>query len=376
MDFLERSEPQPDTERAPPRCAEEPSGLRHYLLRVLPMEVLFCLGVALVLTLLVTPYLTDGSFFHLGAFLLNSIISICIGLSVSNSFRLLLPPLARRFPGRVGTTVVHAAIAVLGTAIGVELAVRIIDAIGGMHANDLRRDAFRIGLVVVAVALAADLGYNQLRQRARRDELRAQEARKQALRAELKALQARTNPHFLFNSLNTAAGLIDEDPAAAERVIEKLAGLFRYALRGSEVDWVRLGEELDAVRSYLEVEAIRLGERLRSEISVAPELAEVLVPPLVLQPLVENAVLHGVAPRREGGRVRVTATRSDSRLVLSVSDDGDGPGSSPHRGSGTSMADLEKRLEMVYGGDARLDSSTGVEGGFRVDLTVPLGQFA
>ena len=194
------------------------------------------------------------------------------------------------------------------------------------------------------------------------------------LRAELRALQARTNPHFLFNSLNTAAGLIEEDPAAAEQVIERLAGLFRYSLRGSERSWVRLSEEVEAVRGYLEVEAIRLGERLTSEVSVAPELAEVLVPPLVLQPLVENAVLHGVAPRKEGGRVSVAASRTDSTLVLSVSDDGHGPGSSPHRGSGTSMVDLEKRLQMVYGGDARFSSAAGAEGGFRVDLSLPLEQ--
>ncbi len=368
------SEPAPDPGRAPLACEGDRPGLGRYLIRTLPVELLWCLGVALVLTLVVTPYLSAGRAIWLDAFYLNSIISICIGLSVVNSFRFLQPPLERRFPGRVGTVATHAAIAVFGTALGVELAVRIVEAIGSMHANDLRRDAFRIGIVVVAVILGFDLAYNRLRRRARRDELRVQEARKQALRAELKALQARTNPHFLFNSLNTAAGLIDEDPAVAEEVIERLAGLFRYSLRGSEESWVRLSDEVAAVRSYLQVEAIRLGDRLRSEISVAPEVAEVLVPPLVLQPLVENAVLHGVAPRKGGGRVRVEATRADSTLLLTVADDGDGPGSSPHRGSGTSLADLEKRIEMVYGGDAGLSSTTGADGGFRVALSLPLEQ--
>ena len=374
MSTLVPSEPESDARWLRLRCAEEPAGLKTYLLRTLPGEVFWCLVVALVLTLLLSPYITDGRFFWLDAFVLNSIISICIGLSVSNAFRLLQPPLERRFHGRVAIAAGHAGIAVLGTAVGVELAVRIVEAIGGMHADDLRRDAFRIGIVIVTVILAFDLAYSRLRRKARRDELRAQEARKQALRAELKALQARTNPHFLFNSLNTAAGLIDEDPAAAEKVIEKLAGLFRYSLRGSETSWVRLGEELEAVRSYLEVEAIRLGDRLTSEISVAPGVAETLVPPLVLQPLVENAVLHGVAPRRGGGRVTVAAARNGSSLVLSVADDGDGPGSSPHRGSGTSLADLEKRLAMVYGDDAGLTAGAGDGGGYRVALSLPLEQ--
>ena len=374
MSTIIPSEPVPDTGRDRPYCVEERRGVRHYLLRTLPVELLWCLGVALVLTLLVTPYLADGQAFWLDAFLLNGIISICIGMAVMNSYRFLLPPLTRRFPGAVANVLIHAGIAIFGTALGVELAVRIVGAIGSMHANDLRRDAFRIGIVVVAIILIFDMAYNRLRVRARRDELRAQEARKQALHAELRALQARTNPHFLFNSLNTAAGLIDEDPAAAEQVIERLAVLFRYSLRGSEVSWVRLGEEIEAVRNYLEVEAIRLGERLRSEISVPAELAEILVPPLVLQPLVENAVLHGVAPRKTGGRVLVEATRFDSTLILSVADDGDGPGSSPHRGSGTSLDDLEKRLEMVYGQDAHLKRTTGADGGFEVALSLPLEQ--
>lgn len=367
------SEPVPDAGRVQPLCAEERPGLKAYLLRSLPVDLAWCLGVAVVLTLLVKPYLGAGTGW-LAALTVNGIISLSIGLTVINTHRLLGPVLERRLPRRVPGVLVHGAAALLGTALGVELAVRIIDGLGGMQAHDLRRNAFRIGIVVVAVIFGFDLAYNRLRQRARRDELRAQEARKQALRAELKALQARTNPHFLFNSLNTAAGLIDEDPAAAEQVIERLAGLFRYSLRGSEVGWVRLREEFEAVRGYLEVEAIRLGDRLRSEISLAPEAADVLVPPLVLQPLVENAVLHGIAPRRGGGRLSVEATRTDTALLLSVTDDGDGPGSSPHRGSGTSLADLEKRLELVYGGDATLASTSSTGGGFRVALSLPLEQ--
>ncbi len=353
-------------------CEEEPPGLGGYLRKTLWVDLGWCLAVAVVLTLLVVNFVPGRGRVWPALLALNTIISIAIGMSVANSFRFLLPPLARRFPSRLGLGVSQVVIAILGTALGVEIAVRVVDAIGAIEAQDLRRDAFRVGLVVVGVILAFQFGYDRLRAQARRDELRAQEARREALRAELKALQARTNPHFLFNSLNTVAGLIEEDPAAAEQVIERLAGLFRYTLKGADGGWVRLSEEIDAVRGYLEVEGIRLGERLRSEISVAPEVAEVLVPPLVLQPLVENAVLHGVAPRKAGGRVRVDATQLDSQLLLSVADDGDGPGSSPHHGSGTALADLERRLGMVYRGDARLRSAAGAEGGYRVTLSLPL----
>lgn len=364
--------PVPGETRARTDGAEEPTGLKGYLLRGLPSDLLWCLAIAVFLTLLMGSFVAQEPYVWLQLLLLNSIISISIGLAVGNSFRFLLPPLQRRFTGPVANVLAHVGIAIFGTALGVELAVRIVEALGGMEARDLRRDAFRIGLVIVTVVVAIDLTYERLRRRARRDELRAQEARRQALRAELKALQARTNPHFLFNSLNTAAGLIEEDPAAAEQVIERLAALFRYALRGSETDWVRLSEEIEAVRGYLEVEAVRLGDRLRSEIEVEPGVTELLVPPLVLQPLVENAVLHGVAPRKSGGRVRIAASRQDSSLVLAVSDDGDGPGSSDHQGTGTSLEELRSRLEMVYGGEAGFRAGAGRRGGFEVTLSLPL----
>ncbi len=352
-------------------CAEPRPTLGRYLTRSLPEDLFWCLGIAIFLTLLMGPFLREHSAWY-QIFALNAIISTAIGLSVTNAYRFLMPALRRRLRGAVGNAFAHLLIAVGSTAFGVEVAVRSIEATGGMKAADLRPDAFRIGIVIVAVLLGFQLVYERLRRQARRDELRAQEAKKEALRAELRALQARTNPHFLFNSLNTVAGLIEESPAAAERMIERLAALFRYTLRGSEAGWVRLAEEIEAVRSYLEVEAIRLGDRLESEVSVGPEAGEVLVPPLVLQPLVENAVLHGVAPRREGGRVRVEARRTDSSLVLSVADDGDGPGSSPHRGSGTSLVELEKRLELLYGGDAVLASAPVSAGGFEVTLSLPL----
>ena len=157
------------------------------------------------------------------------------------------------------------------------------------------------------VVTTAAVGFETLRERARRVELKAQRAQQEALRAQLEALQARTNPHFLFNSLNTVAGLIDEDPRKAEEVLERLSALFRYSLEGSRTDWVRLEQEIENVEGYLEVERVRLGDRLNSEIDVAPGVENILVPPLVLQPLVENAVLHAIAPRSAGGSLSLRA---------------------------------------------------------------------
>ncbi len=129
------------------------------------------------------------------------------------------------------------------------------------------------------------------------------------------------------------------------------------------------------MRGYLEMEALRFGERLRYEIAVPDDLGHLAVPPLILQPLVENAVLHGIGPRTEGGTLRVTAAQSDDVLHLTVEDDGPGPGQSLHRGSRTSLDDLAQRLELLYGGVAQLESGRGHDGGFHVHIRVPARPF-
>ena len=122
----------------------------------------------------------------------------------------------------------------------------------------------------------------------------------------------------------------------------------------------------------LEVEGMRLGGRLRFSIEAEPGVDAILIPPLILQPLVENAVLHAVATRREGGRIRVDASRNGLALELTVADDGPGLGNSSHQGTGTSVADLHERLKLIYGNGAGIESSTPDEGGCRVRLTLPL----
>jgi signal transduction histidine kinase len=226
-----------------------------------------------------------------------------------------------------------------------------------------------LAAIVQWVAIAEAMGIS-LPSRA---ELRRQRALKEAVRAQLQALQARTHPHFLFNTLNTVAGLIEEDPRRAEELVTRLAQLYRHVLGRSERERVTLGEELQAVSDYLEIEAVRFGERLRWRLELDEGSKEVDVLPFVLQPLVENAVLHGVGSRPEGGEVRVRVESRRDRLLLSVEDDGPGPGGSQHcDGSGTALAGLEERLALAYGPSARLDWRRGSLGGFRVTVSLPL----
>jgi two-component system sensor histidine kinase AlgZ len=305
--------------------------------------------------------------------LFNTIASTCIGVCLDAIFTWAVPRVNARLHAPALRVAVQGAAIATAVLVGTEVAVRILGLFPGLPPRGaMRADILRVGLVVGTIVMVVILTFGRLRAHAREVELRAERAQREALLAQLGALQARTNPHFLYNSLNTVASLIEEDPSRAELVLERLAALFRYALEGSSKSQVPLADELHAVRGYLEIETLRFGERLVSHVEVEPGLESVPVPPLILQPLVENAVLHGVASRRSGGAVTVRAGRENGSLVLCVEDDGPGPGASTHQGSRTSLSDLQSRLALVYGDAARLEAGAANSGGYRVRLVIPM----
>jgi hypothetical protein len=341
------------------------------VLAVLLGQVGFCIGIAAVLTALIIPFRGFSWNAVKQWTIVNSMISLGIGFTVMSLYRWVYPPAAERLTGWLGRSFLHAAIVATGVFGGGEIALRALGLLGA-DPDEMRVEVFQIGLVVVVVVTGFSFAFEKLKQRAREVELREHEARQKALRAQFDALQARTDPHFLFNTLNTVAGLIEEDPRTAERMLERLSSVFRYALTGSKSSWVRLEDELGAVRDYLSVERIRFGERLQVSIDAEPGVENLLVPPLALQPLVENAVLHGVAPRRGGGRVTIAVSRDATDLLLRVENDGPGPGGSRHRGSGTGLDNLRERLGLVYGGRASLEAGAREGGGYVATLRLPV----
>jgi two-component sensor histidine kinase len=238
--------------------------------------------------------------------------------------------------------------------------------------RDLRQ-ALTVGAINAVLALAVGSVvhvYEALRWRLAEslrevEQVRLREARlrEQAARAELAALQARINPHFFFNTLNTISSLVDEDPRRAGDLVTTLAELFRYTFRATESRPVRLEEELEFVRRYLTIEQARFGERLRVVSEVSAAALQVLVPGLLLQPLVENAVGHGVAPLRRGGTVRIAARVESDELVVEVSDDGRGlpPHGDPVR-PGHGLDNVRQRLATLYGERGRLSLAPGAGG--------------
>ncbi len=303
------------------------------------------------------------------AFVYSAIVSLCVGVPVWLGWRYLVPRIVSRRPTAPALALAGGGVIVTGVVVGAHAARFALRALGLAAGPGFLGTVIRIGLVVsVAVSAVLVLAHRLLAEaHARR--LEAEEARRREVEARLEALRSRTNPHFLFNALNTIAGLVHDDPDAAERAVEELSALLRYTLEASRAERLPLGEELAVVRRYLALEGVRLGERLRSELAVEEGLDTLAVPPLVLLPLVENAVRHGIAPRREGGLVRVEARRDGDTLVLAVEDDGPGPGASTARGTGTSLADLRARLALLGGS---LETGPGEGGGFRAVVRLPL----
>ncbi len=188
-------------------------------------------------------------------------------------------------------------------------------------------------------------------------------------RLELESVQSRVNPHFLYNALSVVAELVATQPERAEGVILKLARLYRTMVNSSADRMVTLGQELELVRDYLELEQARFGAKLRVEWQVDGELYPASIPSLLLQPLVENAVHHGIRRKVGTGTVRVSAAKRESALHLSISDDGPG-WYGGNGGSGFGLRSVEKRIKLVYGEGARLRIAH--EGGVSVQLELPL----
>jgi two-component system, LytTR family, sensor kinase len=206
------------------------------------------------------------------------------------------------------------------------------------------------------------------------ERFRNSEMQRLVSQAELRALQSQINPHFLFNALNTLYGIIPREALGARKTVLNLSEIFRYFLQ-SERTFIRLSEELEIVTAYLEIERLRLGPRLETEVTVDEAALSVLIPVLSIQPLVENAIKHGLSAKSDRGRLAVTARLKDREVVIAVNDTGYGSTvqkpSSHRSGAGVGLANVKRRLQLCFGphADLVMDSTPA---GTRVQFSVPL----
>ena len=257
---------------------------------------------------------------------------------------------------------------------------------GVEHSNaTLQRMVLWQAMWGVFVYVALMLGFSGALHARRANAVALGAARAEAalVRAELAAISGKLNPHFLFNTLNSLLMLTRRDPAAAEQSLLRFSRMMRYVLgtsggtSGGGAERVTLQEELDFVRDYLGLEALRLGARLRVVWDIDPETDDDALPPLTLQPLVENAIAHGIAPRAQPGTVQIACKREPHAdvLLVRVSDDGAGcvwpPPPTPGRPPGVGLGALIRRFELDYDGRARLDVRSAPGAGFSVEILIP-----
>jgi two-component system, LytTR family, sensor kinase len=242
-----------------------------------------------------------------------------------------------------------------------------------MQPGPMVMSQFHLTVAWYWVILAAGYGLDYYR-KFRDRELRASQLESRLAQAELQMLRLQLHPHFLFNTLHAISALVQEgETEAADRMITRLSDLLRVALDGAQAQEVPLKQELDFLQRYLEIQQIRFQERLRVSVEVAPDTLDALVPSMILQPLVENAIRHGIAPRAAGGAVTVRAARQDGTLHLVVRDDGPGlvrePAGEP--GEGVGLANTRARLEHLYGAGQSFSYGNATDGGFEVELRIP-----
>jgi two-component system, LytTR family, sensor kinase len=213
--------------------------------------------------------------------------------------------------------------------------------------------------------------YRRYRQRERQSALLSA----RLAQAELHLLKSQLHPHFLFNTLHAISALMHKDVRAAERMITRLSDLLRVVLDHASTTVVALDQELEFLEAYLDIERVRFGDRLRVELQIAPEARQAEVPHMLLQPLVENAVRHGIAPRAAPGTIRLTVAPAAGgrELGIVVEDDGVGERPGARRGEGgLGLANTRARLEQLYGDAFELHAGNRPEGGYRVKLYLPL----
>jgi two-component system, LytTR family, sensor kinase len=222
---------------------------------------------------------------------------------------------------------------------------------------------------VLAVAHVLNY-YRQLRER----QLLASQLEAKLAQTQLQVLKMQLHPHFLFNTLNAISALIHQDVELADRMIARLGDLLRATLDSANRQEVSIQQELDFVEPYLEIEKARLGSRLTVELDVDPAVLDAQVPNLILQPLVENAIRHGIAVRAGAGRIRIQAGRANGSLRLAVSDSGPGMPAPPETLTGIGLANTRARLEKLYGAAHSFDLAPGPDGGLEVGIIIPYRQ--
>jgi sensor histidine kinase YesM len=311
-------------------------------------------------------------------FVWNQIVAQCVGFSIHALFELGglvgIDAWVRR-SGWIAKTFYYSFVSTAGLISGFGIVALMLDP--SMFINWLRNPGMlatmATGSIFISIVLSVVLYLRERRARAEaeleREKARTERIEREAVLANLRALQAQIEPHFLFNTLANVTSLIDPDPAKARRMLESFIRFLRASLGATRMESTTLGAERELIASYLEVLQVRMEGRLRYSVDVPPDLASYPLPSLLLQPLVENAIRHGLEPKVEGGEVTMRARREGGKVVVEIVDSG--VGFAPTTRGGVGLTNLRERLRLLFGDSASLEISDAPGAGSRVSVSLP-----
>lgn len=339
--------------------------------KLTPKRFLTSLALTAVFNTVIALFLTYLGF---GAgFAVNFIFSQAIGLCMC-AF-ILAGHLFVKGPSLAG----HALLLLITMPAGAAVGTFIGAGIAGFSFSEILRGrpTFFLQILLVGILFGTMITYfffsreriSQTDAQLQEEQIRRLTLEKKTLETRLKMLQAQIEPHFLFNTLSNVLSLIESDPGRGRAMLENLTSYLRSSLARTRDRRTTLGEELDLVRAYLDIYRIRMGDRLHYTIELPETLREVPFPPLLVQPLVENALRHGLEPRIEGGEVRIRVRERNGGYTIEVADTG--AGFSVAAADGLGLANVRERLETLYEGKARLFLEDNRPTGLKVTLEIP-----
>ncbi|WUR11732.1 histidine kinase [[Empedobacter] haloabium] len=351
--------------------------------RPFPWRRLALDAAALAVLIVICALIITYAFGNGSQFLRNLAISACIGsiaFSIIDGVRLWVWRDERR-----PHWLAFAALVGVGVVAGQVLGARLAGLLLGMELRELHTlgTTRTSGMLLFTLLTTggASLYYTsrdrliRAQAAAAQEKARAEAIERQALQAQLQLLQAQIEPHMLFNTLANLQGLIALDPARAQRMLDQLIQFLRGTLSSSRAETTTLAQEFALQEAYLGLMAVRMGERLTYSFDLPEALRGQRIPPMLLQPLVENAIAHGLEPTIAGGHVTVAARRDGDRLVLSVTDDGRGPDAGPGKeGTNVGLANTRERVKALFGARADVTLAANPGGGAIASIVLPIDQ--
>ena len=307
------------------------------------------------------------------SFLINFVMSQSFGIPICSTILFLLWALK---PEKISSFALMFVIGIGGgTLIGLQIGPFILRQFFSIVLNPPEKGLLQTTILAITFGGAASyFFYSRARLRASQEEVQQEKIKrlsseKEALEANLRLLQAQVEPHFLFNTLSNILSLIDTNPANGKSMLVDLIHYLRTSLSRTFPDLITLDREIDMIRAYLNIQKIRMGERLHFQIELPEAIREHPFPPMLLQPLVENAVKHGLEPKMEGGEIMIQAAEVDNRIRIEVRDTG--LGLSSFQGTGVGIGNVKERIQLLYGGKGRLQLEENKPNGVRAIVEVP-----